>query len=232
VGAATAHALNKRERSPRRNPAVIIGTPKGDTIEAVGPYAGGLIDRTTIVLLENGKRLNLSRAERDAVVFTTSADHPIYVPLRRRGKWNRKVRDAIKGKTGVYAIRKRGARRALYVGEGGKRKGAPHLHSRDPHRMMRTILRHFQAGFTPEKYAGRTLKAPAAYAEKFERAEEYLRGGREWVNHDGDDLDVALYITPPREAVHHEGRFIAKLRPLEQGELATFEAADADEVPF
>ena len=210
-------------RTKRRNPATVIGMPDGRTIIRVSDLACGLVDPKTIVLLENGKRLNLAREERDAVRFTTSLERLYWIPLRRRGKWNKNVRAALKGRAGVYAIRKRGAAKALYVGEGGKQRNAPHLHSKDPDRMMRTILRHFQSGFTPEKYARKAGVAPA-YAAAFPKAEEYAAGGREWVHHDGGDLDVALYITPPRDAVHHEGRFIAKLVPLEQGEFVGEEA--------
>lgn len=237
-------------RSPKRssailaNPATVIRKPDGSTINTVTLDAlerCGLVNlgSLTIVLADGREvRSNLSHGK----LITPSINRIRWVPLRRNGKWNRELRKALRGKAGVYAIKKHDERQAMYVGEGGKRRGAPHLHSKDPDRLLRTILRHFQAGFTPERYANTETIAAKRQRRRdggkrsaqmamalWDRGEHYRAGGREWTHHDPGDLDIAVYITEPKRATHHEGRFILELEPYE---MDPERYAPADAVEF
>lgn len=222
----------KRKREPcRDNPRVTVVRPKdGSTINHVtGAQLAelGIVNLGTLAItLADGRTVRGNRSAADVSLLTPTISKVKRVPLRRGGRWNKKVRRALKGKAGVYVVWVGKEARARYVGAsaGGKN---------DPDRMMRTILRHFQCGFTPEKYAAKTEVAPA-YAEKFSRAQRYLAGGREWTYHGREDLDVAIYVTEPTKAYHHEGRFILELEPSEN-DLVPFtgEQLDAEsEVPF
>jgi hypothetical protein len=63
---------------------------------------------------------------------------PSWTWLHRGGTWNPKVRAAVRGRAGVYAIRDRKTRTVIYVGES-------HAYpARDAARMWKTITRHFR----------------------------------------------------------------------------------------
>jgi hypothetical protein len=233
----TLEAMTRKNPSKRRSAAarpnpIVVERADGAPIVHLTPDLGGFVvlERLTMVLAD-GRRVRFNKSTTQAELLTPSINRIRWVPLRRAGKWNKDVRRVLKGKAGVYCIRKKGAAKTLYVGEGGKSRSGQG-HSKDPDRLMRTILRHFQAGFHPEDYAEgyrqsaknarrtrRKVAGQDAYLGGWGRGQRYAKGGgKEWVFHGREDLDVALYVTEPKEAYHHEGRFIMELQPLEQGE--------------
>jgi hypothetical protein len=115
-----------------------------------------------------------------------------WIPLRRKGKWNRSLRRALRRRAGVYAIKLASERTVRYVGESHTGRWTTRKGQRveaDPNRMLRTILRHFQAAFTPRGQAN------------------------EWTYHGSEDLDVAVWLTAPKRARELEGKVILELEP-------------------
>lgn len=239
--------------NPRANP---VRLASGGPILEVSREAGGLLSERVLasisVVLLDGRAVRFNRGAtlgtKPLALSVSEAREAQWFPLRRKGVWNEKIRAALRGRSGVYAIRERGAgRTVLYVGEGGKARrggdGARARSSHDPARLWKTITRHFHAGFWPERYAageiigkkraqshkrdGGKQSAGIAYAQ-VERAGrkyhpdggiEYKGGGREWTYHGKGDVDVALYLVPPTQLRETESQWIAELDPVDQGEL-------------
>lgn len=115
---------------------------------------------------------------------------PEWLPLRRDGKWSAAIREVLKGRAGVYAIRERSnPSTVLYVGEshrGGSRE------PNNPAQFFKQILRHFSR-HEPTRASGITP------------IWTHLRPG---------DLDVALWLIAPSETWCLEGLIIAELEPL------------------
>lgn len=110
---------------------------------------------------------------------------PVWLPLRRDGRFNASIRDAVRGAAGVYAIRERGSRTVLYVGEShAAPDGAKGYES--TRRMWQTLKRHFFPWSV----------------------------GSEWIHKGSGDLDVALWITAPEDARTVEETLIADLEPV------------------
>lgn len=160
-----------------------------------------------------------------------------WLPLRRSGEWNRAIRDAVSGLSGVYAIREtRNPATVLYVGEshtrnatearkrpGAKRreKGTP---KPQPLRWWKTIKRHFYRWSIPEWH-----KSDHARAKRQD----------EWVHLGKSDLDVALWTTAPGDAQAVEGDAIRWLKPLHNSlrfvpsdEPEPSSREDLEEAPF
>jgi hypothetical protein len=116
--------------------------------------------------------------------------------LRRGRSYNGDVREAVRSKSGVYAIREVGAARPLYVGMGGTASDRAEP-SRYPARFWKTILRHLQPGTGTFRYARSTDGQPT-----------------EWLYEGNHDLEIALWLTPPEEAYQHETHLIGKLEPV------------------
>lgn len=127
---------------------------------------------------------------------------PHWVPLRRGGAYNALAREAMRGKSGVYAVREpESARTVLYVGESHSPAGSPL-------RWWKTLLRHFQPG-------SGTFEARS-----------------EWVHKRGGDLDVALWRAAPSEAREVEGQLIAELEPIHARSGFESAPEDVEGVPF
>ena len=199
AGAATQKVLSKKRTNPRgvsarprhrKGPAKApayrtnpVERADGTPIVNIGPTCGGLVNLgTLLVVLPDGRQVRYNRSRHPLVTY--SINRIKWVPLRRGGRWNTEVRRLLRGKTGAYAVRRAGERTTLYVGESHTGRD-----SKDPHRFTRTILRHFQRGFTPD---GRQS---------------------EWTFHGPDDLDVALYLAPPTKAREVEGQLVLELEP-------------------
>jgi hypothetical protein len=123
---------------------------------------------------------------------------PWWIPLRVGGSYNAKVRAMLRGQSGVYAIRERGAKRPLYVGMSEAGAGPD---AASPDRFWRTVKRHLQPG------TGTFRKARARYGIP-----------TEWVcppacSSADVDLDIAVWLVPPGEAYRWETRIIGKLEP-------------------
>ena len=127
---------------------------------------------------------------------------PVWLPLRRDGAFNGEIRDALRGAAGVYAIRERGARTVLYVGESHDGPGGRGYES--ARRMYQTIKRHFYP----------------------------WDAGSEWVHRRGGDLDVALWITAPADARQVEETLIADLEPVHASGHFTADDETIEGVPF
>lgn len=109
---------------------------------------------------------------------------PEWRPLRRSGEWSSEVRELVRGKAGVNAVRESSnPGTVLYVGE--SHSPGP----RAPLRFWKTLLRHFQG-------------------------QSSFRKMGEWAYSGTHDLDVALWLTPPSAAYEAEGQLIADLEPL------------------
>ena len=144
-----------------------------------------------------------------AVMFNPAPSRPHWQSLRRAGVWSSSVREQLRGRSGVYAIREpKNPGTVLYVGESHTRIGTearkpPGAKRRDkgqpkpqPLRWWKTVKRHFYRWTIPEwhKQAGKRMD--------------------EWVHLGRGDLDVAVWLARPADTVMLEGRVIAALRPL------------------
>lgn len=64
---------------------------------------------------------------------------PRWMALRRSNAWSEDVKKLLRGQAGVYAVREKGGKSVLYVGES-------HSPGREVNRFWKTLLRHFQPG--------------------------------------------------------------------------------------
>ena len=135
---------------------------------------------------------------------------PKWLPLRRDGVWNRNIRTAVVRKSGVYAVRETiDPRTTLYVGEShtGKKKEKGQRQN-EKNRFWKTLLRHFQPG-----------------SGAFEKRSE-------WVHLGSRDLDVALWVTPPKKTKVVEGALVLELEPLRNSVAFVPADDEKDTVPF
>jgi len=118
---------------------------------------------------------------------------PRWQPLRTSGTYNEAVRIALAGMSGVYAVRRVGDPRPMYVGMSEAGATGKYLA-----RMWKTILRHLQPG-----------------SGKFKHARAMWGRPTEWVYSGTDDLEIALWSAPPGETYALESRLIGKLEPTD-----------------
>jgi len=118
---------------------------------------------------------------------------PRWQPLRPSGTYNEAVRIALAGMSGVYAVRRVGDPRPMYVGMSEAGATGKYLA-----RMWKTILRHLQPG-----------------SGKFKHARAMWGRPTEWVYSGTDDLEIALWSAPPGETYALESRLIGKLEPTD-----------------
>lgn len=144
------------------------------------------------------------------------------------GNIRAELREKLRGKAGVYFLRRKGNRRPSYIGSSvpGEKARAPR-----PERLWKTILRHFQRCSVAE-HKDRTVKrARAEQIEMYEYGSDNFCRGRRGKPH----YELAIIETPADLARKTERRAIKRFRPLwqkhpETGRLVRTDVAG--ETPF
>jgi hypothetical protein len=153
---------------------------------------------------------------------------PKYEPLTDDdGDIRADIREKLRGRAGVYILRKKGNRRPSYVGSSVPGEKA---HAARPERLWKTILRHFQKCRTLE-HAPRTVKRAASEGGKPYNygSDNFCRGKRGRAHY-----ELAIIDTPAALARKTEKRAIKRFRPLWQKDPDTgrIVAASQAETPF
>lgn len=144
---------------------------------------------------------------------------PVYHPLLTDdGRINADLRDATRGRSGVYLLRPKGARQVTYVGSSvPQEKGG----ADEPRRLWKTILRHFQ-------------RCGAHQKRKRKRNPRYEFRSDNWCEHNAHGrYELAVLFTTPAEARAAEAAAIRRYKPTYQAEKSKqTRAPDPDAAPF